>query len=90
MKNRKGAKKDRTHIKVILKLTNRHGGVSTYHSGTKSRFMSKLTAKNWVKCHIKVLYGKQKDVFGKLVEFTNEGIYENSHDAIQAFNAFLE
>ena len=90
MKNRKDAKKDRTHIKINLQLVGSHGAVSTYHSGTITRFRSILSHKTWVKVFIKVSYGKHKDVFGKMVEFTNQGTYENKHDALQALEAFLE
>lgn len=90
MKNRKGSKKDYSGIKVILVLVDRHGVVSRTITGTPSRFRSRIEGKSWVKCLIKVMYGKKKDVFGKILEFTNEGEYDNKHDALLAFDAFIE
>lgn len=90
MKNKKNSKINRNNIEVKVKLTDSHGVVHTYLKGTASRFLSKLRGSLWSRCVIRVSYGKQKDVYGKMVEFTNEGEYDNKHDAIQAFKAFLE
>ncbi|MCR4290502.1 MAG: hypothetical protein NUV86_09620 [Candidatus Scalindua sp.] len=90
MKNLSQAKVNRNHIEVRLKLTDRHGVVRTYLKGTIKRFMSKLRGSCGRRIEIRVTYGREKDVFGKEVQFTNEYDGFNQEDAIKALKAFLE
>jgi len=63
---------------------------------TKSirRFLTYIRTINWdrnlKKVYLKVYYGKQKDVFGKLSQFHNEGWYTKENEFWQAFTAFNE
>lgn len=79
-----------SHIKVSMKLFDKAGVVRTYLAGTPHRFLTNLRARLWERCVIKVSYGKQIDVFGKLLEFTNEGEFTGKNKAVQALEAFLK
>ena len=58
---------------------------------TKSpKIYAGLKARSFLKVHLKVEYGKKKDVFGKLVMFENSGTYDNKKEARLALRAFLE
>ena len=77
-------------MQIKLTLVSRHGKVKRYRSGTKRRFMFHLTHDKFSKAIVRVEYGKEKDNFGKMVMFFNEGEYTNKHDALQALRAFCE
>lgn len=40
--------------------------------------------------YFKVDYGKRHDVYGKLVNFYNDGTYNNKRDFLSAAEAFME
>lgn len=90
MKNLQKTKFDRSHIDVHIKFTDKRGKVETYLRGTIKRFLSKLRGSSGRRIDIWVGYGKQKDVFGDTVMFTNEYSGTNQRDAIHAFEAFME
>ncbi len=57
------------------------------------RFLKILRTINWKNSpsvYLRVSYGKQKDYAGKLINFYNDGVYDNKSDLWQAFNAFTE
>jgi hypothetical protein len=76
--------------KVKVKLVLMSGKARLYKKGTSKRFINKIQRYDWIKCYIKVCYGKNIDVFGKKKEFYNDGEYEDKKEAIQALRAFLE
>lgn len=74
-------------------------GKTTHKCGTHSiwRFTKYLRTINWQESkkfngsvYLRVSYGKQEDCFGKLVNFYNDGLYENEDDLWLAFKAFTE
>ncbi|MFH0750049.1 MAG: hypothetical protein V1917_04030 [Candidatus Gottesmanbacteria bacterium] len=83
------------HSKLKFRLKNSINGKTAYvaYSRSKKRFYQKLMRVNWeyspsIYCFVS--YGKSVDVFGKLVEFYNDGKYDNKKDLFQAFKAFTE
>ncbi len=57
------------------------------------RFLKILRTINWENSpsvYLRVWYGKQKDYAGNLINFYNDGVYDNKADLWQAFNAFNE
>ena len=59
--------------------------------GTNPRVLGrKLASFIFQKAFLKVTYGWDIDVFGRKVEFANEGYYFNKKDLQQAFRAFCE
>lgn len=43
-----------------------------------------------IKIHLRVNYGRAENCFGKIVDFVNDGLYENSNDLCLAFEAFTK
>lgn len=82
--------KKSSHLKVSLKLTKKSGSILFYHTGKVKRIYSIVRQGNFSNSYLKVSYGKHKDVFGKLVEFYNDGHYSNRDDLVFAFKAFTE
>lgn len=78
------------NMKVLLKLVMINGKVKRYKTGTSKRFLKKLNTLDWKKCYIKVVYGKDLDVFGKKTLFYNAGEYTDKAEAVKAFIAFVE
>lgn len=58
------------------------------------RFTNNLRTINWqdrgISAYLRVNYGKQKDCFGKITTFYNDGWYSSKSDLWLAFNAFKE
>ena len=81
-------------INYSLKLNKNGQNGQLVRTHSKRRFLNYLRSINWqkgqIKAYIKVNYGKEKDVFGKLTTFYNDGTYENEHDLQKAFIAFTE
>ena len=77
-------------VSIIIKMLKNGKEVCSIHSGTPSRFISRIQSKSFDVCLIKASYGKHINNFGELVEFTNEGEYKNKKDALNAFEAFIE
>lgn len=76
--------------KVSIKLY-RNGRLVGYHSGTNyKRFFSSKRARTCEIFDVFVSYGKSFNAFGKYVNFTNSGTYDNIEDAIYMLKAFLE
>ena len=82
--------KNKPYLKMTLKLTKRDGKVKRYRKGTFRRFLYSCRHGSWEKYYLWVGYGKQKDVYGKMTEFYNDGEYTNRKDAEQALRAFCE
>lgn len=77
-------------MKVKVFVTTERGRVRKYLKMSSRRLSAIWTEAHAKLAYIWVSYGKGKDVFGKNVEFTNEGTYENKHEAIEAFKAFID
>lgn len=89
MKIYKRSKIHTKNLRVFLTLT--HGQkVQRYHSGSVSRFISKIRGHGNGRINIRVEYGKDKDVFGKIVMFYNEYDGDNKEESISALKAFIE
>lgn len=90
IRKRKNTKKENSAKTIMLKILNK--GKVVYHikSGTISRFRTAIRTRNGDEYRIKVGYGKKLDNFGEMSEFDNSGTYKNKHDALLAFNAFVE
>ncbi len=58
------------------------------------RFTKKLGTINWengvIKVNLRVNYGRYKNMYGKFINFYNDGEYETKKDLLQAFKAFIE
>lgn len=81
-------------MKFHFKLKN-YGRVAKVSTSRNSRrFLNKLALINFengsIKVYLRVDYGKGKDVKGKIVDFYNDGWYENRQSLIQALVAFKE
>lgn len=55
-----------------------------------AKIYGKLASASGYKWHIRVEYGKDKNVYGKTVMFKNEGDYYKLSEAKIALRAFLE
>jgi hypothetical protein len=68
--------------------------VQRYQTHSLRRFYRHLRTINWeklgVEVYLKVSYGKQKDIYGKMVTLYNDGVYDNKQDLMQAVNTFME
>lgn len=45
---------------------------------------------NEIKAYLKVDYGRYLDVYGKMINFDNEGTYDNKEDFLWAVDTFTE
>jgi hypothetical protein len=77
-----------------LKVFNNNKLIQRCSTHSQRVFLKKLRSINWGETHprvyIKVSYEKRLDNFGKLVNFDNEGVYDNKQDLWLALNAFIE
>lgn len=82
------------HRFFTLKVSEKGKVVEKDSTHSFNRFSKKLRTINLLKPHrsvyLKVSYGKQKDNHEKLVNFYNDGSYDNKYELWQAFNAFTE
>jgi hypothetical protein len=95
MNTNNGCKQHKHFIgKIVFSILRKDGTVKRYSTQKTRRFYAIVTADNFQnsikKVHLKVSYGRYETNFGKMKEFTNEGVYETYDDLIQAFQAFLE
>ncbi len=77
-------------MKIQITLTLKNGKIKTYRKASKRRFRYLCSLGLWKTLALYVEYGKDKDVYGKTVLFTNEGIYTDGKEAMQAYIAFTE
>lgn len=78
-------------MKILLKFWNKDSIEPIMRYGINPKVLGqKLALVIWQKAFLRVLYGKKENVFGKIVEFKNEGYYYNKKDLQQAFRAFCE
>ena len=68
--------------------------VSRCQTHKMMRFLHRIQAikfkKGTTKVNLRVYYGRFKDNFGKMVDFFNEGLYDNKKDFTLAWKAFIE
>lgn len=61
---------------------------------SKRRFYRRIRTLKWknghTKVHLRISYGKDKNVFGKFVNFYNHGEYTNPEELLNALTAFDE
>ena len=80
-------------INYILKVF-KAKTMKRYESANRRRFLYYTRLINWKngisKVYLKVIYGKDKDAYGKMIVFQNEGTYTNKKDFELALKAFLE
>jgi len=78
----------------VLKVTEDDREIDIVRTHSITVFLRHLRTINWqktmIRVYVKVSYGKQKDVHGKLVTFYNDGDYETKTELIEAFKAFTE
>jgi hypothetical protein len=76
------------------KVINNNKTIQVTRTHSIRRFTNNLRTINWqnknILIYLRVSYGKQKDCFGKIVNFYNDGNYETEDDLWLAFNAFKE
>lgn len=77
-------------MKFLLKLWSDTGTVKRWHSSRIKRIFRNIKAEEFQKAYVKVVYGKEKDVFGKIVVFYNDGFYETRSELLSALKAFTE
>lgn len=81
-------------MNFTLKVIKNRKTIQSVRTHSVRRFTNNLRTINWTKpypsVHLRVSYGKQKDTFGKMVTFYNDGNYDNKTDLWQAFNAFIK
>jgi len=68
----------------------KNGKVKRYYSGGVRRFTTNIRSCSPERIDILVTYGKDYDVFGNYVLFTNQYIGSDKKEAIHAIKAFLE
>lgn len=81
-------------MNFTLKIKENNKTIQRVQTHSLRRFYRHLRTINWQKhnlsVYLKVSYGKQKDVWGKMVTFYNDGDYETEQELLQAFRAFTE
>ena len=78
-------------MKILLKFWTKGKREPKIRHGTNPRVLAqRIASANFQKAFLKVVYGKDIDVDGNLVQFDNEGYYDNKKDLRQAFRAFTE
>jgi hypothetical protein len=81
-------------INYFYKVKSQGQEVDRCKTHSKRRFLNKTRLINWkiytIKVYLKVSYGKGLNVFNKLVNFSNEGVYENRADFEEALAVFTE
>jgi len=77
-------------IKTRMFLHFNDGKIRRYRKGTIRRFLFYLRSCPPAKIDILVKYGKEKNNFGHIIEFTNQYIGTDKKEAIHAIRAFLE
>lgn len=81
-------------MNFTLKVKENGKTVQRVQTHSLRRFYRHLRTINWEKrplsVYLKVSYGKQKDVWGKMVTFYNDGNYKTKQELLQAFEAFVE
>ena len=80
----------KVRLGLTLKVWDKSGVVKTYRRRSKRAFASLIGRVSGEKYTLKVIYGKYKDVFGKVVQFINEGEYKTKKDLKYAFKCFTE
>ncbi len=75
---------------LTLKVWDKNGAVKTHRRRSKRAFASLISRVSGERYALKVIYGKYKDVFGKMVIFNNEGEYKTKKDLKYAFKCFTE
>jgi len=87
------AKKLNKNMQYTL-VTKKDEEVYKVRTHKKKRFLKILRSINWhrndLKAYLRISYGKSTDISGKLVNFYNDGVYENKKDLWLAFRAFIE
>ena len=75
----------------VARFYDAHGKMTRIFPNTKTkRLYARLRSGKWAKVYFKIEYGKAKTTDGKIHMFYNDGEYDNVHDAVQSFKAFLE
>lgn len=84
----------KTRYNFTLKVYEKGQQVKRLETSSKRRFLNHIRTINWqdrgIKVYLRVSYGKQKDVWGKLTNFYNDGFYEDRNEFWKAFEAFTE
>jgi hypothetical protein len=64
-----------------------------YETSSIRRFYNHIRTIKWgsgTLAYLRVSYGKDKDIHGKIINFYNDGEYTNKKEFGDALNAFLE
>lgn len=77
-----------------LKVLKNDREIDRYQTRSKRRFLNRIRTINWrnkpFEVYVRVYYGKEESVDGKIVPFWNDGYYETKKDLMLAVSAFLE
>ena len=72
----------------------KNGKIIRYETRSKRAFYAHIRSLKWKdgvkKVYLRVSYGKHLDNFGKLINFYNDGWYDNKKDLHLALKAFTE
>lgn len=90
MKKFRRFKGNTNSIKVSLMFTDKRGKTKKYFAGTSRRFISRIQREDFALCYVHVVYGKDRDNFGKIRMFHNDGEYDNKQEAATILRAFIE
>ena len=81
-------------MNFTLKVIKNNQAIQIVRTHSIRRFCNHLRTIKWedggVLVYLRVSYGKEEDCFGKMVNFYNDGWYEDSEDLRFAFKAFTE
>lgn len=81
-------------MNFTLKIIKENRTIQRVQTHSIRRFLNNLRAINWqngpLKGYLRVSYGRQKNCFGRMVNFYNDGWYDNDKDLWLSFNTFKE
>jgi len=81
-------------MNFTLKVIKNNQAIQRVRTHSIRRFYNHLRTINWEdggkKVYLRLSYGKEQDVFGKMVTFYNDGWFENKEDLWLTFEAFKE
>lgn len=81
-------------MNYTIKVYKNNKRVQMYRTHKIRRFLKNIRLIKFedggINAYIKVGYGKHIDVYGKITDFHNDGVYDNKEDFWWAFNAFIE
>ena len=87
-------KKRKDRLNSTFRMIKDGKTIRRYETHSKRRFYNRIRSINWqdkgISVYLRVYYGKEKDAFGEITSFYNDGVYKTKKGLWQAFRAFTE